>query len=290
MAITELTNPALADRAAEAAEQAARRACVWVRSLSQQDEIDAAEKLLSEIWGVGPEPVVPANLVKAMLHSGNYVSGAFADGSLVGTSLGFLGWKDGGLHLHSHITGVALSMQGRSVGFALKQHQRAWALANGLDEIVWTFDPLVRRNGYFNITKLGAEIVDYKPNFYGDMGDGINGHDDSDRCVVVWRAGSQRAMDAGEGRQLDPAVDPDRTKTVLTEDRGGGPGVTLREGPVLVAQIPYDIVRMRQEDHEKALAWRHALREVFEWAFSEDYVVTGMTRSGAYLLSRPAPS
>lgn len=288
MAIDHLTDTVLADQAEAAAARAAARAAVSVHALEAQEDLDAAERLLSEIWEVGDEPLVQSSLMRALLYGGNYVSGAFAEGRLVGTSIGFLGRQESRLHLHSHITGVAKAMQSRSVGFALKQHQRAWALRNGLDEIVWTFDPLVRRNGYFNINKLGAQIIDYKPNFYGSMRDGINGDDDTDRCVVVWDAGSERAIEAADGRQLQPAADPDRTKVVLIEEPDGSPTVDLGPGEMLAAQIPYDIVQMRYEDPGTAAAWRGALREVLVWAFARDYAVTGMTKSGAYVLSRPS--
>lgn len=284
MAISELTDLALADAAVEAAEQAARRAGVMIRALVEQAHIDAAAQLLSEIWEVGENPLVPANLLRAMSHSNNYVSGAFVDGRLVGTSVGFLGSRDGHLHLHSHVTGVTPEMQGRSVGFALKQHQRTWAIDHDLDKIEWTFDPLVGRNAYFNITKLGAEIVDYKRNFYGDMDDGINADDDSDRCVVVWRIASARAVLAAEGRQEDAAIDS--ATAVLTESESGEPHVTRTSGNPLLAYIPRDIVEMRRQAPEAAAAWRQALRDVFETSFAEGYVVTGMTRTGGYVLTR----
>ncbi len=280
-------SPSSVDGAAQAARRAATDAGVSVRSLEVQDDLEAASRLLSEIWATGTEQVVPAHLLKAVAYSGNYVSGAFSSAALVGTSMGFLGRKHGRAHLHSHITGVAPSVQGRNVGFALKQHQRAWAMANGLNEIVWTFDPLVRRNGYFNVMKLGAEIVDYKANFYGAMGDSINEDDESDRCVVVWRTDSERATDAAEGRSAEPIVDADRASTVLSEKPDGEPEVALLRGEILLTQIPEDIVALRHEEPEKAAAWRQALREVLTWAFSQGYAVIGMTKRGEYLLSQP---
>ncbi|MFN2525639.1 MAG: GNAT family N-acetyltransferase [Actinomycetota bacterium] len=280
-----LTDISFTERAERAADLAAARAGVLVHVLSEQHEIDAAERLLSEIWSINGQVVVPANLMKAMLHSGNYVSGALADGQLVGTSIGFLGRRKGSLHLHSHITGVSPALQGRHVGFALKQHQRAWALRNGLEEIVWTFDPLVRRNGYFNITKLGAEIVDYKANFYGEMRDDINADDDSDRCVVLWRLASDRAADASEGRG-GAQIASEAAIVVLSQNAEGGPSPSLELGELLFAQIPDDIVSLRRSNKDQAAQWRQALREVFEWAFAEKYRVTGMTKDGGYLLSR----
>ena len=50
----------------------------------------------------------------------------------------------------------------------------AWALERGLSEVTWTFDPLVRRNAWFNIEVLGGHITEYVPNFYGTMSDSIN--------------------------------------------------------------------------------------------------------------------
>ena len=88
--------------------------------------------------------------------------------------------------LHSHIAGVAGSVRGRNIGFALKLHQRAWALRRGVSAVAWTYDPLVRRNAYFNLVKLAARPAEYLPNFYGGMHDAINGGDDSDRALVHW--------------------------------------------------------------------------------------------------------
>ena len=68
---------------------------------------------------------------------------------------------------------MAPSHQGTAVGFVLKQHQRSWALERDIDTIEWTFDPLVRRNAYFNLTKLGARLVGYVDNFYGKLHDGV---------------------------------------------------------------------------------------------------------------------
>ena len=94
-------------------------------------------------------------LLRAFTKAGNYVGGAFDGGRLVGACVGFF-HAPAEDALHSHIAGVAPGLTGRNVGFALKLHQRAWALLRGVSEIAWTFDPLVSRNAYFNLVKLGA--------------------------------------------------------------------------------------------------------------------------------------
>lgn len=280
------TDNRLIGEADASAQAAATRAGVEVKVLTENSDMSAAERLLSEIWGVESDSVVPAHVMKAVSHSGNYLSGAFLDRELVGTSLAFRGWHVGHLYLHSHITGVSAAMQGRDVGFALKQHQRAWALSNGLDHIVWTFDPLVARNGYFNIAKLGAEIIGYETDFYGQMRDSLNADDESDRCVVRWVASSPRVLEAAAGRLQEPFVDEQRVTRVLVVGAEGEPHMNLVQGDILLAEIPKDIVKVRRENAEVAAAWRRALREVLLWAFSEGFGVTDMTKAGAYVLSQ----
>ena len=121
------------------------------------------------------DPKAPAALLRALSHAGNFVAGAFAEGELVGVSIAFFGREGDDLHVHSHITGVDPRLQNRSLGFALKQFQRSWALEHGASSVRWTADPLVRRNLYFNLCKLGATVVDYHPDFYGPLLDGVNG-------------------------------------------------------------------------------------------------------------------
>ncbi|STS10865.1 Uncharacterized conserved protein [Gordonia bronchialis] len=101
------------------------------------------------------QPPVSTDMLRALSHAGNYVAGAFIGDHLAGGSVGFFGAPVGHT-LHSHITGVSKRGRGHNVGYALKMHQRTWALHRGLRTITWTFDPLVARNAYFNITKLGA--------------------------------------------------------------------------------------------------------------------------------------
>src|SRR5699024_8773798 len=103
------------------------------------------------IWRPDPaNPPVTTELLRALTKAGNYVTGAYDGAELIGACVGFFG-EPAGAALHSHIAGVTGAARGRHVGFALKLHQRAWALRRGVREIAWTFDPLIRRNAYFNL-------------------------------------------------------------------------------------------------------------------------------------------
>jgi predicted GNAT superfamily acetyltransferase len=223
--------------------------------------------LLQRIWQA---PVVDASTLHAMSHVGNYVSGVYDD-KLVGAAVGFFA-ADG--HLHSHVAGVAPEYQGRGIGFALKRHQRDWALARGRTEISWTFDPLIARNAYFNMHKLGAAITEYLPDFYGPMHDAINAGDAaSDRLFVLWH--------------LDRPVAPAPTgsdATVLLDREGDLPVPGVLKGDRATVATPPDVERMRSTDLQLAIRWRMAVREALASALDAGYQITGISRDGRYFL------
>jgi predicted GNAT superfamily acetyltransferase len=190
-------DPRVAD-AGRVADQAARAAGVRIRELTVLAEFEAACRLFDQVWQPDPaSPPMTAELIRALTKAGNYAAGAYQGDLLVGASVGFFG-PPAEAALHSHITGVHRAGQG--AGYAIKLHQRAWALSRDVTEIAWTYDPLIRRNAYFNLVKLGTQVTEYLPNFYGGMQDGINGGGESDRLLVSWDLRSPRAM----ARQAEP--------------------------------------------------------------------------------------
>jgi predicted GNAT superfamily acetyltransferase len=286
-----LTPLAAAEDAELDAIRAAERAGVEVADLHEIAGMHQAAALFIGIWRTAVEdaPCTP-QLLRAFAHSGNYVAGAWLDGRLVGASVAFLHPGTDGLALHSHITGVSDAVQGRGVGFALKLHQRAWALARGIARISWTFDPLVRRNAWFNLVKLGAEGVEYLPSFYGPMADGINAGDETDRCLIAWRLDSERARAAAGAGAPEPNLEAVRAAgaaVILGEGPDGRPAAAEPAGDgteTLLAWVPPDVVALRAADRALALQWRRALRSTMGRALGRGFVATGMTRSGWYVL------
>ncbi len=187
-------NAGLAAAAARHAAAAAERSRVVITEVDDIPRIEAACALLTRIWGNPPErPVIDAHMVRAFALSGEQVLCAYEAGHageadhVVGASIAWFGHDEAGENLHSHVTGVDPSLQGRSIGFALKLCQRAWALERGITAVRWTFDPLMRRNAYFNLCKLGASAERYHVDLYGAMTDATNAGDESDRFEVCWR-------------------------------------------------------------------------------------------------------
>jgi predicted GNAT superfamily acetyltransferase len=189
--------------------------------------------------------------------------------------------------MHSHILGVLPGRESHGLGFELKQHQRTWCLARGVKVVEWTTDPLVRRNGYFNLTKLGARAPEYLINVYGEMRDEINAGEQSDRLLIRWHLDSRMAEAAAAGRAKEPDVEALRAKgaqVLLSSPLTPTLSPARGEGAILLIQVPPDIVALRRENPTVARAWRLALREALTKMLSTGYEITAATRDGWYVL------
>lgn len=273
----------------EVADRAARAAGVRIRTLTGLDEFAAVCRLYDAIWRPDPaNPPVTAELLRALSKAGNYVAGAYDDDGLVGAGVGFFG-APAHRELHSHIAGVSAAALGRSVGYALKLHQRAWALARDAAAITWTFDPLVRRNAYFNLAKLAADPAEYLPDFYGGMHDGINAGDASDRLLVRWdlTAPHVRRACAGLPRLGDAAVEwAAGAVTALDRTATGEPRRGPSDGATVLVAVPSDVEALRLTAPDTARRWRTAVREALGPLLAEGARVTGFDRTGYYIVTR----
>ncbi|MFJ5120189.1 GNAT family N-acetyltransferase [Kitasatospora sp. NPDC088548] len=276
--------------ARRAAERAALGSGVTIGELHGLDAMREACDLLHRVWRPEPgNPMMTPELLLVFAHSGSYVVGVHRNGRMIGTCLGMLA----AVGLHSHIAAVVDDVRGRSVGYAVKLHQRAWSLERGITTVTWTYDPLVSRNAYFNLAKLGAVPAEYLANFYGAMRDGVNAGADSDRLLVRWDLAGERAALACEGhpRTVDPAALRPPAAVALDLGPDGRPVARrlpggARDGTVLV-RVPPDIEALRQTDPKAAGEWRRALRDVLGGLMDDGrHTVTGFARDGRYLIER----
>ena len=233
---------------------------VEVRTISTRAEFTAHDALMRGVWGLDA-PLVPIEMLTAISHSGGYVAGAFDGNDMVGASVGFLAVHHGEPALHSHITGVVDSMRHAGVGRAIKLHQRRWAADRPLRWITWTFDPLVRRNAWFNIAVLGADVDAYLPSFYGTMTDAINAGDESDRLLIAW----------------------DVSAPLPARPRDGS---DVADG--LFVPTPDDIIVLRRSDPGAVATWRAETRSALVGALERGHRVLGFTREGDYVIGSPA--
>ena len=257
---------------------------VRIRTLDTVAELRGAQELFQQVWR-NPVPQVTAELMRAAGHAGCYVAGAYLDDRLVGASFALLGRGSGGdVRLHSHITGVLPDVRGRHVGWQLKLHQRAWATERGIALVTWTFDPLVRRNAWFTVARLGAVGVEYLVDFYGPMLDGLNAGEPSDRLLVEWWLSSPRVAAAVGGTPVPAPGDG----VVVLDAANGAPDVA-GEAPGDVAALvalPEDVESLRAADPALARAWRVAVRAALTPLLAAGRRVVAVTADG-YLVVAP---
>lgn len=275
---------------------------VVIRKLTIPEEYRAVEEVQRAAWGLSTDGPVPSTIQRAIQDNGGLLLGAFAGGQMVGFALGFLGREEGRLYHYSHMTGVVPAFQNHHVGHALKARQRAEALAEGLDEVRWTYDPLQSKNAFFNVRRLGGIPDRYYPRYYGPMGDALNEGLETDRLRLIWPLTDPR-VEARLRGEFPSAADDEAwlaSASALIETAVGDQGLrrpaTVRPPthPRVYLEIPADLAAVRKRDPGSTRRWREATREAFLRAFENGYGVDDFTvlsvkgaRRAFYLLSRP---
>ena len=259
------------------AGEAAEAANVELHPLSSLGQFDEAIGIMVATWGAYQLP--PREVMTALAHSGNVPLGAYDGDRLVGFVLGWAGVDEGGLHVHSHMLAALPERRHRGVGYALKLGQRAQALGQDIHVARWTFDPLVARNAWFNLGKLGALADRFGRAFYGEMSDEINRGDRTDRLVVRWDLDPDPA----------PRTGPEGLPVALSAEGDPGAPVPVPGPPPAaegaVVEIPREHGELRGRDAELASRWRDAAADALEACFDAELIVGAFDRArSAYVL------
>ncbi|MEW6239958.1 MAG: GNAT family N-acetyltransferase [Chloroflexota bacterium] len=259
-----------------------------IRLLETPEDMTAVEELQRVVWPGSETDVVPAHLLITAVHNGGLVLGAFENEKMVGFVFGFPGIEtlpDGPRLKHcSHMLGVLPEHRDSGLGFALKRAQWQMVRHQGLDHVTWTYDPLLSRNAYLNIAKLGAVCNTYLRSQYGDMRDGLNAGLPSDRFQVDWwirtrrveRRLGKRARGTLSLVQFQEAGTQHLYSPVVRADGLPHPPEDFArpDGRLALAEIPSDFLALKAADFALARDWRFFSREVFETCFAAGYIVT----------------
>jgi predicted GNAT superfamily acetyltransferase len=230
---------------------------IVIQNLDNVNDFHFAINIFDLTWEIKNGSEITPNLLKAMIHGGSYLAVAFIGKECVGASFAFPATTRG-LHIHSHMTAVLEKYRNQGVGYELKIDQWRWAKKNNYEQITWTFDPLVARNAKLNLTKLGVNISNYYPNFYGDMQDMLNAGDESDRVMASWQVVGEQPVPQG-------VIEiPDKSDTLI--------------------KIPEDIVAIRSKDIPESLKWRRKVRQEFMQAFEKGGKVIGFSANNEYVV------
>jgi predicted GNAT superfamily acetyltransferase len=260
------------------------------------DYLDA-DRLQRKVWHFPDREIVPLNELVVLQKHGGHVFGAFDRGRMVAFCFGCPGYREGKLYHYSRMLGVLPGLQDSGIGYTLKLKQREYVLKQGLDLIVWTFDPLQSRNAYLNIEKLGCVIGEYSENLYPESGSRFNRGLESDRFTPEWWIASRRVKERLAGRR--PPHDVDRYAVALEtriHKEGWREPVAVRtklKDRHIGIEIPDDIDAIKRKNLRLAQHWRSRTREALQAYLRHGYVIMGFAstpgpgrRRSFYLLEK----
>lgn len=251
---------------------------VVLRPLDSLDDYRACVRLQREIWGEA-FGIVPVAILQVSAHVGGLSVGAFdANGQLIGFVFGLTG-VDGGRAVHwSHMLGVRPAMRNTGVGRLLKEYQRQELLRRHIPAMQWSFDPLVAKNAHFNLNTLGAQVVRFVPDMYGDTESTLHHGLATDRLVVAWNTarpslGGTLTLDAADLRTPVLTMVPQPGDPLLGLD--GSLATRVR------VEIPTDFARLLVDAPAEGRAWHEAAGAHLQRLLALRYAVTGFRRDAA---------
>src|SRR5437868_3232781 len=244
---------------------------IIIRDLTAFDDLSKVEAVEKEVWGLADRDVIPLTLIIALQEAGSLWLGAFDRDTLVGFAFAFFGRENGVPMIHSHMLAVRAPYRDLDLGYKLKLTQRERALAMGIRQMTWTFDPLQSKNAHFNFAKLGVVSEKYKADFYGLKTSSVLHRNSTDRLWVQWRLSSKRVQQRLQGKNAssDSLDALSNLIPLVGFDGDGKPVKTDMEAALgrqrICIEIPSEINAVEQKDPALAREWRAATR----WAFTE---------------------
>ena len=255
----------------------------------------SVEELQKEVWGLPDLDVVPLSHLVAARAAGGVLLGAFDRETLIGFVYSFISYEHGQTAHHSHMLAVKPSYRNFQLGHKLKLAQRERVLAQGINVMTWTFDPLQSLNAYFNFSKLGVVSDRYLINFYGEDAASFLHRNGTDRLWATWLLTSRRVHERLDETDLKLEVKP-LMPLVRLEADDSPRCYDLAEGlshEHALIEIPADINALQQRSGDLAFEWREATRAAFTEAIAAGYLVVDFFRHrrgdqprGIYLLGR----
>ncbi len=256
-----------------------------LRPLESPADFEACVALQKRVWGEGFADLVPPSILKIVQSVGGVAAGAFDEGGVLdGFVMGVTGVRDGRRVHWSHMLAVRPEARGRDLGFRLKRYQREVLLPLGVETVWWTYDPLVSKNAHLNLVRLGARVVRYVRDYYGDGSDSaLSAGLGTDRFILEWPIGETRVAAALAREPTPPAAAASALDGPVVNTREGpaGPEPVVAEPPAAPAvrvEIPEDIQAVRDADRAAAALWRASTRKALETCLGRGDRVEGFLR------------
>lgn len=256
---------------------------ITIRTLHTSAEMDAAVALQKVYWGDNMADLVPAHMLLSMARYGGHIHAAYDGDNMVGMLMGFLGSDihpddahdaPSQLYVMSKRMVVLPAYRGQKIGEHLKQAQRQFAQQHNIQLVLWTFDPLLSRNAYLNLHKLGAIGQKYEENYFGT--DATNPVLSADRLQVNWWVNhpslkKRQHINASNLPILNP-VSLSENSLLVPHD------LKQLSDDALRLEIPMEFVPLERIDPDLGQQWRDTVREAFTYLLSNGYLATDFAR------------
>jgi len=247
-----------------------KRKEIEIRECKTPEDLSGCVRLQREVFNLPEIEISPVRHFIVTRHAGGFTLGAFFEGKLIGFVLSVLAYKGNDRMYYSHMTAVDKDFQNYGIGTKLKWTQREHALAKGVKFLKWTFQPVLARNAYFNLEKLGAIIKEYEPNFYGTdyaaSGEKDKSGVASDRLFAEWELESEKVKRLAQKESFDESEDFVKSIRTINDWQG-----------------------FLKSDRKKAISEQMRIREEFQEAFKDGLICRSFRRdalSPKFLLYR----
>jgi predicted GNAT superfamily acetyltransferase len=269
---------------------------ITIRRVRSNEEYEACVRMQHAIWGEDFTEAVPATILKVTQQIGGVTAGAFdQDGRLLGFVFGMIGSMDGELVHWSDMLAVHHDARNKGLGRRLKLFQRELLRPLGVERMFWTYDPLVAKNAFLNIVRLGARPTEYVVDMYGaDTHSALHSGLGTDRFIVAWDLTKEAGANTRSEAQLESAVRDAPIANALPFGGGRtGPAAELPDVDVVRVEVPADIDAVIARDLSVAAALREGTRRIFTHYMDRHYHVSGFSHLMPdnhyfYILSRNA--
>ena len=270
---------------------------ISIRRVRSNEEYDACVRMQHAIWGEDFTEAVPATILKVTQQIGGVTAGAFdPSGRLLGFVFGMMGSVDGELVHWSDMLAVHHDARNKGLGRRLKLFQRELLRPLGVERMFWTYDPLVAKNAFLNIVRLGARPTEYVVDMYGsDTHSALHSGLGTDRFIVAW----DLTKDGGANTRGEADVESDVRDAPIANAltfggrHASGSAAELPDVDVVRVEVPADIDAVLARDVSLAATLRESTRRIFTHYMERNYRVSGFSHLMPdnryfYILSRNA--
>lgn len=235
-------------------------------------ELEQIRSLQQQIWNNPPDLLYPADM-----HSDAFglltSLVARADAEPVAFLFGFL--KIGGaplppawqgrlnsrLRLESQTMGVSPEQRGRRIAFTLKQLQARAALAQGINIVNWTADPLQYPNAALNFSLLRAVTYEFTPNLY-QLHNDLN-QVPASRFSLTWLVDSERVRKTTDDPMRSGIVRVDSFSEIVPVNIGWQTVDLNVDAQMIAIEIPANWSHLQSTNLAEAQSWRAVTDQIF---------------------------